>query len=125
MNIADLLGDQQRVPPALFPIEVPVFADSVKAGMKATWLGHATVYIEMDGKRILTDPILSDLAFPVKLIAPKRYNPPPVTVEILPSIDILTISHDHFDHLDMKTVKILAASGSQFYVGIGIKAHLI
>ena len=125
VNIVDLLGDQQRVPSGLFPMEVPVVADSVKSGMKATWLGHATVYIEMDGKRILTDPMLSDLAFPIKLIAPKRYDPPPLTVEILPSIDIVTISHDHFDHLDMKTVKILAESGSQFYVGIGLKAVLI
>ena len=125
VNIIDLLGDQQRVPSGLFPMEVPVVADSVKSGMKATWLGHATVYIEMDGKRILTDPMLSDLAFPIKLIAPKRYDPPPLTVEILPSIDIVTISHDHFDHLDMKTVKILAESGSQFYVGIGLKAVLI
>jgi L-ascorbate metabolism protein UlaG (beta-lactamase superfamily) len=125
VNIVDLLGDQQRVPPGLFPMEVPVVADSVKAGMKATWLGHATVYIEMDGKRILTDPMLSDLVFPIKLIAPKRYNPSPLTVDALPPIDIVTISHDHFDHLDMKTVKVLAASGSQFYVGIGLKAHLI
>ena len=106
-------------------MEVPIVADSVKAGMTATWLGHATVYIEMDGKRILPDPMLSDLAFPIKLIAPKRYNPFPLSVEALPPIDIVTISHDHFDHLDMKTVKVLATSGSQFYVGIGLKAHLI
>ena len=125
VNIVDLLGKQQRVPSGLFPVEVPVVTDSVKAGIRATWLGHATVYIEMDGKRILTDPMLSDHAFPIKLIAPKRFSRSPLTIGALPPIDIVIISHDHFDHLDMKTVKVLAASGSQFYVGIGIKAHLI
>ena len=125
VNIADLLGDQVRVPPGPFPMKIPDVADSVKAGIRATWLGHATVYIEMDGKRILTDPMLSNRAFPVKLRAPKRFNPSPLPMAALPPIDIVTISHDHFDHLDMKTVKVLAASGSQFYVGIGLKAHLI
>ena len=122
VNIVDLLGDQQRVPSGLFPMAVPVVADSVKASMKATWLGHAAVYIEMDGKRILTDPMLSDLAFPVKLIAPLRYNPSSLTAEALAPIDIVTISHDH---LDMKMVKVLAASESQFYVGIGLKPILL
>ena len=125
VNIGDLLGDQVRVPPGPFPMEIPDVADTVKAGIRATWLGHATVFIEMDGKRILTDPMLSDHAFPIKFIAPKRFNRSPLPMDALPPIDIVTISHDHFDHLDMKTVKVLAASGSQFYVGIGIKAHLI
>ena len=118
-------GDQVRIPPALFPTEVPSISDTVGMGIKATWFGHATVYIEMDGKRIMTDPMLSSHAFPVKWVAPERYNPPPMKVEDLPVIDFVTISHDHFDHLDMNTVMALSKKGTKFFVGIGIKAHLI
>ncbi len=116
--------DQVRVPPKPFPIEKPEIAENVSDSLNVTWFGHATVYIEMDGKRILTDPMLSDYAFPLKVFAPKRFNPSPLTVEQLPAIDIVTISHDHFDHLDMRTVRVLAKKGAQFFVGIGIKAHL-
>ncbi len=125
-NWDDMRGGQIRIPPGPFPLEKPDISkvlDSI--GLKATWFGHATVYVEMDGKRILTDPMLSDRAFPVKMLAPKRFNPPPLNVEELPKIDIVTISHDHFDHLDMKTVQQLAKNGTQFFVGIGVKAHLM
>jgi len=123
--IKELMGDQVRIPSRPFPAEVPIISDTVGMGIKATWFGHATVYIEMDGKRIMTDPMLSSHAFPLKWLAPKRYNPPPMKVEELPAIDIVVISHDHFDHLDMKTVIELAKKGSQFFVGVGIKAHLM
>ena len=125
-NWEDMRGGQQRVPPGSFPMEIPKISQQLDSiGIKATWIGHATVYIEMDGKRILTDPMFSERAFPVKLVAPERFNPPSIAVEDLPQVDIVTISHDHFDHLDMKSVQTLAAKGSQFYVGIGIKAHLM
>lgn len=119
------MGDQVRVPTEPFPIDIPLISDTVGNGIRATWFGHATVYIEMDGKRIMTDPMLSSRAFAVKWLAPERYNPPPMKVEELPAIDIVTISHDHFDHLDMNTVVSLAQNGTQFFVGIGIKAHLV
>jgi L-ascorbate metabolism protein UlaG (beta-lactamase superfamily) len=123
-NFKDRFGGQVRVPPGPFPMDKPTISDRVPAGIKAAWFGHATVYIEMDGKRILTDPMLSSHAFPVKFLAPERFNPPPVAAEELPPIDIVTISHDHFDHLDMNTVKLLASKGAHFFVGLGIKAHL-
>ena len=125
-NWEDMRGGQERVPPGSFPMEIPKISQQLDStGIKATWIGHATVYIEMDGKRILTDPMFSERAFPVKLVAPERFNPPSIAVKDLPQVDIVTISHDHFDHLDMKSVQTLAAKGSQFYVGIGIKAHLM
>lgn len=125
VSIKEAMGDEVRIPSVSFPQETPVISDSVGSGIKATWFGHATVYIEMDGKRILTDPMLSTHAFPVKMVASERYNPSPMTVGELPAIDIVTISHDHFDHLDMNTVTKLAEKGTQFFVGLGIKAHLI
>ncbi|WP_027391450.1 MBL fold metallo-hydrolase [Aquimarina latercula] len=125
-NWKDMRGGQERVPPGSFPTEKPVISKVLdSSGIKATWFGHATVYIEMDGKRILTDPMLSNKAFPVSMVAPERFNPPPLEVNELPKIDIVTISHDHFDHLDMKTVQVLSKKGTQFFVGIGVKAHLI
>ncbi|MEM7185232.1 MAG: MBL fold metallo-hydrolase [Bacteroidota bacterium] len=124
-NIKDMMGGQVRVPPEPFPQEDAIVSDTVGAGLNATWLGHATVYVEMDGKRILTDPMLSEFAFPIKMVAPQRYNPPAIAKEDLPTIDIVTISHDHYDHLDMKTVQHLANNGAHFFVGIGIKAHLV
>lgn len=120
----EFLGDQIRKPSSHFPMEKPQINVSVANGIKATWFGHATVYVEMDGKRIMTDPMLSTHAFPVKWLAPERYNPVPLEVDKLPAIDIVTISHDHFDHLDMETVKALAKKGTHFFVGLGIKAHL-
>ena len=109
VNIIDMLGNQKHVSPGPFPIEVPVVTDLVKAAIRSTWLEHANVYIEMDSKLILKYPILSDRAFPMKLIEPKRFNPSPLMLEALPPIDIVNISHNH---LDMKTVKVLAALGS-------------
>jgi len=125
VNIKDMWGNQVRIPPGSFPMENLEISDTVSTGIKATWLGHATVYVELDGKRILTDPMLSNRAFPIKIVAPERFNPPPIQAEDLPPIDIVTISHDHFDHLDMKTVQILAEKGAYFFVGLGIKAHLV
>ncbi len=125
VNLRDMRGNQQRVPPGPFPIDTPEISDSVVTGIRATWFGHATVYIEMDGKRIMTDPMLSQYAFPIKIVAPERFNPTPLQAEELPAIDMVTISHDHFDHLDMRSVQLLGEKGAHFFVGIGIKAHLV
>lgn len=125
-NWEDMRGNQERVPPGPFPMDTPQISAVLDSmGIKATWIGHATVYLEMDGKRIMTDPMFSERAFPVKLVAPQRFNPPPIAIDELPAIDIVTISHDHFDHLDMKSVQALAERGTKFFVGIGIKAHLM
>ena len=124
VNFEEWSGDQVRRPPAPFPLLRPALKDPVEPGMRAMWFGHATVLVEIDGRRVMTDPMLSDQAFPVKLVAPQRYNPPPLRVEQLPRIDAVTISHDHFDHLDMATVKGLAARGTHFFVGLGVGAHL-
>ena len=124
VNLKDAMGDQVRQPPAPFPIEKPALSIEASQGLTAYWLGHATVLIELEGRRIITDPMLSDAAFPVGLIAPKRFNPPAITMEELPKIDIAVISHDHYDHLDMKTIQHLSKDGTHFFVGLGVGAHL-
>ena len=74
-------------------------------------------------RRILTDPVLSDRVSPVP-VGPTRFHPPPIALADLTGIDAVVISHDHYDHLDMATVRHLAAQGTHFYVGLGIGAHL-
>ena len=73
-------------------------------GVQATWLGHASVLVQMEGMSILTDPIFSDRASFSQWIGPKRYRPPPCTINELPKIDAVIISHNHYDHLDRQTV---------------------
>lgn len=93
-------------------------------GMRATWLGHATVLIELDGYRLLTDPIWSDRASPVPWAGARRAHPPPIALRDLPSIDAVVISHDHYDHLDLETVLALSERGVMFFVPLGVGAHL-
>lgn len=124
VNIEDAMGEQVRTPPTTFPIIKPDFSKPPTRGLTAYWFGHATVLIELEGVRILTDPMLSEYAFPIKMVAPKRFNPPPISLEELPKIDIAIISHDHYDHLDMKTIQHLSKQGTQFFTGLGVGAHL-
>ena len=77
-------------------------------GLRAFWFGHATVLVEIDGVRVLTDPVLSDRVSPVP-VGPSRFHPPPIALANLTGIDAVVISHDHYDHLDMATVRHLAA----------------
>lgn len=121
------LGDQVREP----TFEIPVvkmsaneLARPVAPGLRAWWLGHASVLIEVDGVRVLTDPVLSQRASPFQFIGPTRLHPPPLPLAVWKNIDAVVISHDHFDHLDMATIQQLAAGGTHFYVGLGIGAHL-
>lgn len=89
-------------------IKNPEVLDS-HAGMRVTWLGHATVLVEMEGVNILTDPIFSQRASFLQFVGPKRYRGPPCTVEQLPRIDAVLISHSHYDHLDAGSVASLTA----------------
>ena len=124
VNIREMMGDQIRRPPGPFPLIKPKFDKTVSKGLRAIWFGHASVLVEIDGYRVFFDPMLSEAAFPVNTIAPKRMNPPPMKLKELPKIDAVIISHDHFDHLDMKSVKHLDKLGAHFFVGLGVGAHL-
>ncbi|XP_014850019.1 PREDICTED: N-acyl-phosphatidylethanolamine-hydrolyzing phospholipase D-like isoform X5 [Poecilia mexicana] len=96
--------------PVLEPyfVQNPEALDS-PAGMRVTWLGHATVLVEMEGVNILTDPIFSQRASFLQFMGPKQYRGPPCTVEQLPRIDAVLISHSHYDHLDAGSVASLNA----------------
>jgi L-ascorbate metabolism protein UlaG (beta-lactamase superfamily) len=71
----------------------------------AIWIGHSTFLIKKNGITILTDPIFSERASPFKNIGPKRLIPPAIPLDVIPNIDIVTISHNHYDHLDIDSLK--------------------
>jgi len=88
-----------------------------------TWINHATLLLQVGGKNILTDPVFSDRVSPVTFFGPKRKAPLPLSLEELPHIDFVVISHNHYDHLDYHTVKALQLQpgGSPlFLVPLGI-----
>ncbi|KAJ7329562.1 hypothetical protein JRQ81_015736 [Phrynocephalus forsythii] len=85
-------------------VQNPELVGKTGAGMRVTWLGHASVMVEMDEITFLTDPIFSQRASPVQFCGPKRFRGPPCTVDQLPKIDAVVISHSHYDHLDYHTV---------------------
>ena len=119
-------GDEVREPPAPMPIvavDPAALAAAPKPGLRAFWIGHASVYVEVDGVRVLIDPVFSEYASPFP-VGPKRFHPPPIALADLPRIDAVVISHDHYDHLDMATVRQLAARGTVFFVPLGVGAHL-
>jgi L-ascorbate metabolism protein UlaG (beta-lactamase superfamily) len=89
---------------------------------QVTWIGHASALIQMGGFNILTDPHFSDRASPVQFAGPKRFQAPGLRVEQLPRIDAVVISHNHYDHLDLQSVRSLAAlpNAPVFYVPLGV-----
>ena len=74
----------------------------------AIWIGHSTFLIKKEGLTILTDPIFSDRASPFGFIGPKRLIPPAISISQLPKIDVITISHNHYDHLDISSLRNLS-----------------
>jgi L-ascorbate metabolism protein UlaG (beta-lactamase superfamily) len=89
-----------------------------------TWLGHSTVLLEIGGKRVLTDPVWSDRASPFKAFGPERFFEPPLAFDELPELDVVLISHDHYDHLDRDTVVALARREIPFVVPLGVGARM-
>ncbi len=122
-----LFGKQQRVPLGPLPLfgnAAEVWKSPPATGLRLTWFGHSSTLIELDGVRLLTDPQWSERASPSQLIGPKRFHPPPVPLAALGHLDAVLLSHDHYDHLDMATVKALASTGVRFLVPLGVGAHL-
>ncbi|RPH83756.1 MAG: MBL fold metallo-hydrolase, partial [Candidatus Rokuibacteriota bacterium] len=87
-----------------------------------TWIGHATLLVQLEGVRILTDPHWSQRASPLSWAGPRRLSAPGLAFEDLPPVHVVVISHDHYDHLDLGTVKRLAETHDPlFVVPLGFK----
>jgi L-ascorbate metabolism protein UlaG (beta-lactamase superfamily) len=127
-SIKDFLtGGERRTPDAPLPSMDPRESWLKKAGsgLRATWLGHSTVLLEMDGYRVLTDPVWGTRASPFRLLGPKRFQPVPLRLREMPEVDVVVISHDHYDHLDYPTIRALARNSQvPFVTSLGVGAHL-
>ena len=121
-----LCGGERRVPQRPLPSTDPrrVWSKRPGSGLRATWLGHSTVLIEIDRRRVLTDPVWGPRASPSRHIGPKRFQPVPVPLNGLPALDLVVISHDHYDHLDYPTVRELARLDVPVVTSLGVGAHL-
>jgi L-ascorbate metabolism protein UlaG (beta-lactamase superfamily) len=95
-----------------------------RSGLRITWLGHSTSMVEIDGHRLLLDPIWAERASPFSTMGPKRFHAPPLSLGELPELDAVVISHDHYDHLDRQTIIALNRRNVRFIVPLGVGAHL-
>jgi L-ascorbate metabolism protein UlaG (beta-lactamase superfamily) len=105
-----LCPDEARVPAIPLPLADPraLWTKAPSSGLRVTRLGHSTLVIEIDGVRLLTDPVWSERASPLPFAGPRRFHPPPVALAALPPLDAVILSHDHYDHLDRATIIELA-----------------
>lgn len=118
-------GDVSRAPEAPIPVVTEPVPSEPASGVRITWYGHASALVEIEGRRILIDPIWSARCSPSQLVGPRRLHPPPVPLRDLPTVDAVVISHDHYDHLDMATVRELARrQRAPFLMPLGVGAHL-
>ena len=115
---------EPKVTPPVISRQQSDFNDPPETDIRFTWLGHSTVLLECEGKRILTDPVWSKRCSPSLLYGPKRFHPVPIDLEDLPDLDAVIISHDHYDHLDKKVVQILGKRGTLFVTALGVGSHL-
>ena len=121
-----MCGGERRVPRAPLPSLDPLDAwrRAPGSGLRATWLGHSTVLIEIDGVRVLTDPVWGSRASPARFAGPKRFQPIPVSLRKLPPLDAIVVSHDHYDHLDYPSIRELRKHDVPFVTSLGVGAHL-
>ena len=104
---------EQRTPlvmPGPFVTEPNVFRDAPQSGLRVTWFGHSGMLLEIDGVRLLVDPVWEDRASPRQWFGPKRFFPPTIAIEDLPPLDGILTSHDHYDHMGEETIRRLAKS---------------
>ncbi len=123
-----LKGNPNRKPSNPLPFikwskeEVESIPDSATT---AIWYGHSAFYLKMNGKNILLDPMFGDYPSPIPYTLNKRFNDTiPIAISDLPTIDIIILSHDHYDHLDYNSILKLKDKTKQFIVPLGVGAHL-
>jgi L-ascorbate metabolism protein UlaG (beta-lactamase superfamily) len=119
-------GSGQRMPPGPLPLVRPqeAWQTKVSSGLRVTWLGHSTVLLEIDSFTILTDPVFGERASPLRFAGPKRFHPVPASLDELPPLDVVVLSHDHYDHLCRETMIALAAKDIPIVTSLGVGARL-
>ena len=115
----------RKTPETLLPAEEPAFLpEPGESDLTFTWFGHSSFLLQIGGQNVLVDPVLSKRSSPVSFVGPKRFSELPLTAEELPDIDVLFLSHDHYDHLDYRTIRAVAGRVGAFVVPLGLDAVL-
>jgi L-ascorbate metabolism protein UlaG (beta-lactamase superfamily) len=122
-----LANKEERVPSKKlgpFRTDSQIYKQPPASGLRITWMGHSVLLIEIDGLSVLIDPVWDKRAAPVKFTGPKRFFDSPLPLEDLPPIDVVIVSHDHYDHLGKQTIKKLARHSSienaQWITSLGV-----
>jgi L-ascorbate metabolism protein UlaG (beta-lactamase superfamily) len=117
-----------RRPLGPFRTDVAVYGVSPQSGLRVTWMGHSSMLLEIDGLRLLVDPVWDERASPSTWAGPKRFFAAPVRLEDLPPLDVVLVSHDHYDHLGAATIRQLAQlesmRGARWVTSLGVGAIL-
>jgi L-ascorbate metabolism protein UlaG (beta-lactamase superfamily) len=119
-------GGRRRTPRVALPVEnpAPVWRTPPASGFRVTWFGHSTLLFEMDGVRVLTDPHFGKRASPFFFTGRTRFHPPPARIEELPPLDLVLLSHDHYDHLNTPSIRELAKLDVPFVTSLGVGVRL-
>lgn len=118
---------RRRGPAAPIPVHPTTLEDLAgppASGLRLTWMGHSSVLAEIDGKRVLFDPVWGRRCSPFAFAGPKRLHAVPLPLAALGPVDVVVISHDHYDHLDLPSIRALASTDTLFAVPLGVGAHL-
>ena len=91
---------------------------------RVTWFGHSSLFLQMHGLNILIDPVSAEVISPVSWVGSKRFSHWPVTAEEMPEIDILLLSHDHYDHLDYDFIKAIDKKVKKYVLPLGVETIL-
>lgn len=120
----ELFRDGGRNPAKPIPAAFEKATDTVDSLTYVTWFGHSAFLLETGGQRILIDPMLGDVASPTSFGTKRFAYEQPIPLDELKAIDVVVISHDHYDHLDYPTIKLLKDEVGQFVTPLGIGSHL-
>jgi L-ascorbate metabolism protein UlaG (beta-lactamase superfamily) len=113
-----------RRPLGPFRTDVGLYAAAPQSGLRVTWMGHSSMLVEIDGVKVLVDPVWDERASPSQWAGPKRFFAAPVRLEDLPVVDVMLVSHDHYDHLGEETIRRLAElesmRGARWVTSLGV-----
>ena len=117
-----------KLPLGPFVTDARVYGTAPVSGLRVTWMGHSSMLVEIDGVRVLIDPVWDQRASPVRWAGPKRFFEAPLKLEDMPSVDVVIVSHDHYDHLGKATIQRLsrlpAMEGARWVTSAGVGAIL-
>lgn len=120
-----IISSKGMKPEGELPVAEPSYDEELSEDeVRVTWFGHSSLLLQMHGMNILIDPVLSERSSPVSFVGNKRFSQPPVEVGDLPVIDLLVLSHDHYDHMDYNVIKEIDGKVGQYIVPLGVENHL-